>query len=262
MIPLTQLTPVLLHYPEFIEQFDLPATQADLDLLNKPLLAPTQYFALITPPSNFKNLGIPYQPKAYNISLNPNFLGGLRVNLHPTIGNGIGEAYKVEYYSWTQSLSPSDRFTGRTRGYKDLVYTEHWRIPSLERKYFIFPYELDTYKIPLATETISLLTGDTVKELDLTNYPQVLSIESIKLVDGTKLNWTVKDNSYKWQPLYYSNLDNNFNMKLDLSSNSGLSLGNRVVVNYYDPIITRLDLSIRSVKPYLSWTAPRSNVVI
>lgn len=262
MIPLTQLTPILLYYPEFIEEIDLPVDQEALDLLNKPVLAPTQYFVHITPPSNFKSLGIPYQPKSYNISLNPNFKSGLRVNLHPTRGNGIGEAYTIDYYSWTQSLSPSDRYTGKTRISKELVYTEYWRVPTLERKYFIFAYELNTYKPPASTETISLLTNGLFKELDLVNYPQVLAIESIKLVDGTKLDWVVKDNSYKWQPLYYEILDNTFSMKLDLTSNDGLSLGDRVVISYYDPIISRLDLSIRSIKPYLSWTAPHSTVVI
>jgi len=231
----------------------LPIDQNDLDTLGKTVLTDFNYILEIEPPRNANsNIGI-IEPFEVRLNRLYNYDLKLRLELPVSPLNNkftYNDCYKVSYYSWYKVLSPLTRqIVLPNTVHKKYLHTEYWYIWDT-RKYIEENITfLKDYSYGYWIQYLNLIVNDNmelVKEvkipysqnIDLTAYPQIIKIESIKHEGGEIEGYQINDTSLQYIPTF---LDIDplypFTLELDFSAATNTPVdGTEITISYIEPL--------------------------
>lgn len=252
-------TPLYIDYKDIFgpqPSYNLPTTQEDLDSLGRSLITEDNYILEIHPPRtvNF-DTDEEYLRAPFNVRVNrlDNYYLKLRLQLapcNPKAPKGLNSCYKVNYYKWNKMLTPTATklLYPNNKSKKEFIKTEYWYVWDsryfIQQKLDLFGYSEDYYwirYIDLARQDKELKQTITVpyaESIDLTDYPEVIQIDSISHTNGDVTGYQIVDTSQQFIPSFLDDLPlYQFQLRLDFSEATNVPLeGTNIDITYINPL--------------------------
>jgi hypothetical protein len=185
-----------------------------------------------------------YSPKAYpfiNNSINSFIFntfyplkGILRIELPPSIGEGLDSCYKIEYYKHSKAVENYD---------STKLKTEFWYVPTIDKTYLRTKKDYLKYKPNITGNKISLICTSNIAEV-LLEHPEIIQIKSV-IYKNKSINFELIDHSINTD--IESTLHGFPDISLKLDYDSSILPGEEYIIEYYDPF-TRAELLYRNTK--------------
>lgn len=252
-------TPIYIDYLPIFQpqpQYNLPSTQEDLDSLGRSVMTEDNYILKIFPPNNVnldsdqEYLSSPFEVRVNRIE---DFYLKLRLQLipcSPKAPKGLNSCYRIQYYKWNKVLNPTATkvLYPSNRPKVDFIKTEYWYVWDsryfIDRNINIYGYPENYYwirYIDLARvdkEYRKTITIPYNTSIDLTAYPEIIQIDSIRHEGGAIEGYVLRDNSQQFIPSF---LDETplypFELRLDFSNATNVpAIDTDIHITYINPL--------------------------
>lgn len=233
---------------------ELPVDQNALDLLGRTVITHDNYILEIEPPINLTT-DVGFKEK-FEVRLNrlSNYDLKVRLELPPSPCNNkfsYNDCYKVNYYKWNKVLSPLTRqivLPNTTN--KEYMYSEYWYVADTKKyrentvtffKDFEYGYWLKHIQLyeGFEEDPIKTITVPFSNQIDLTQYPEIISIEKITYEGNQEITgFKINDSSAQYIPSYLDVYPlYPFNLNLDFTEAVNVPVdGTEIQIEYIQPL--------------------------